>query len=350
MQQLLSKKDQQEVSSILVQTLANAPKGLQLITFTPASEDSCEYCEHLKELSSELAALSTGKISTKNVTFEESKELVEKYNVRRAPATVVTLVDGSASQGPAVKFYGLPSGHEFSALLEDIVDIAKRRPSALSAEAIEKMRRLKSKLHIQIFVTPNCPYCPRAIMTAHQLSIANPVMVDAEMIEVMEFPELSEKYSVLAVPKIVINENVEFGGSLPEFMFLSKIDEALSLGQDNESKISIQSSVPSVKPIVLSEATFSDAVKRYQLLVVDFWAPWCGPCRMVSPILEQLAGEYNGKVTFGKLNVDENPSVSEQFQVEGIPTIMIFKDGNMVDSMAGAYPKSFIESKIKTQI
>jgi glutaredoxin-like protein len=228
LQPLLGKKDQQEVTALLAQKLRNSSANLQLLVFTPAASDACEYCEPLKQLSSELAALSKGKISTKSVTLEESKGLAEKYNIRRAPATVLT-VDGSESREPAVKFYGIPSGYEFSALLQDIADVANRHPSALSAETIEKIRKLNSKVHIQVFVTPTCPYCPRAVRTAHQLSIANPEMVDAEMIESMEFPELAEKYSVMAVPKIVINDNVEFEGALPEQIFLSKIEEALSL-------------------------------------------------------------------------------------------------------------------------
>ncbi|HZW54912.1 MAG TPA: thioredoxin [Nitrososphaerales archaeon] len=117
------------------------------------------------------------------------------------------------------------------------------------------------------------------------------------------------------------------------------------------SKESNSGSRPLVtSPIELSEANFFDALKRHELLVVDFWAPWCGPCRMVSPVVEQLAREYAGKVTFGKLNVDENPNISSQYRVQGIPTILIFKNGRVVDGIVGAVPKSMIESKIRAQI
>ncbi len=85
-------------------------------------------------------------------------------------------------------------------------------------------------------------------------------------------------------------------------------------------------------------------------MVVDFWAAWCGPCRLVSPIIEQLAQQYAGKVTFGKLNVDENPMVSNTFQIQSIPTLLIFKNGQPVDGLVGAAPKQFIESKIKPHI
>ena len=99
------------------------------------------------------------------------------------------------------------------------------------------------------------------------------------------------------------------------------------------------------KPIPLTDATFSSEVARHPLMVVDFWASWCGPCKMVGPIIEELAAEYSGKVTFGKVNVDENPRTSENFGIQSIPTILVFKDGTPVDGVIGAVPKSQLVSK-----
>jgi glutaredoxin-like protein len=238
LQPLLSHKVRQQVSSIFGEKLAGVPGNIQLINFIPAREDACEYCAHLKQLTMEIMDLSNGKIAVKNVTFEESKKLSERYAVRRAPATVITTTNSySPSKDPAVKFYGFPGGHEFTALVEDVIDIANRHPSTLSDYAIEKIEKIVTGAHIQVFVTPTCPYCPRAVRVAHQLSIANPKMVDAEMIEALEFPELSKKYSVMAVPKIVINDIVEFQGALPESIFLSKVEEALSLGNVDVGKM-----------------------------------------------------------------------------------------------------------------
>jgi len=104
------------------------------------------------------------------------------------------------------------------------------------------------------------------------------------------------------------------------------------------------------KPIILSDATFSSEISKYPLMVVDFWAAWCGPCRMIAPIVEQLAKEYSGRVAFGKLNVDENPLTSNEFQVQSIPTLLIFRDGQPVDGIIGAAPKYQIESKLKAQL
>jgi thioredoxin 1 len=108
-----------------------------------------------------------------------------------------------------------------------------------------------------------------------------------------------------------------------------------------------QNTQASEKPVVLTDSNFSSEISKHSLVVVDFWAPWCGPCRMVGPIIEELAKDYAGKVTFGKLNVDDNPITANQFQVQSIPTILIFKNGQAIDGVLGAMPKSFLESKIK---
>ena len=104
------------------------------------------------------------------------------------------------------------------------------------------------------------------------------------------------------------------------------------------------------KPILLSDASFSSEISKYPLMVVDFWAAWCGPCRMVAPIIEQLAKEYAGRVAFGKLNVDENPLTSGEFEVQSIPTLLIFRNGEAVDGIVGAVPKYQIESRIKVHL
>ena len=100
-------------------------------------------------------------------------------------------------------------------------------------------------------------------------------------------------------------------------------------------------------PITLTDDTFYSTVQANELLIVDFWAPWCGPCRMVGPIIEQLAEEYSGKVTFGKMNVDENRKVPSTFRVMSIPTIVVFDHGKAVETLVGACSKSHIEAIFK---
>jgi thioredoxin 1 len=103
-------------------------------------------------------------------------------------------------------------------------------------------------------------------------------------------------------------------------------------------------------PLTITDSNFETTIKANPLVVVDFWAPWCGPCRMVGPIIEQLATEYVGKVTFAKMNVDENRMVPSSFQVMSIPTIIVFHHGQAVQRIVGAYPKTEIEATFKRYI
>ena len=92
--------------------------------------------------------------------------------------------------------------------------------------------------------------------------------------------------------------------------------------------------------LTLTQGNFKTEILDYQgVAMVDFWAPWCGPCRMVAPIIEELAKEYKNKVKIGKVNTDENLALSSQYQIMTIPTMLIFKDGKVVDTINGALPK-----------
>lgn len=104
------------------------------------------------------------------------------------------------------------------------------------------------------------------------------------------------------------------------------------------------------EPLVLTDSNFASEVTKYPIMLVDFWAPWCGPCRMVSPIVEQLSREYSGRVAFGKVNVDENQRIAASFGIQSIPTLMIFKGSKAVDVIIGAMPKAQIEMKLKQQL
>jgi thioredoxin 1 len=98
----------------------------------------------------------------------------------------------------------------------------------------------------------------------------------------------------------------------------------------------------------LTDATFEDEVIRSELpVVVDFWAPWCGPCRMIAPIMDELAGEHAGSVRFAKLNVDENPQTAAQFSVMSIPTLLLFKHGQVAHQIIGALPKNRLVQEIE---
>ncbi len=100
------------------------------------------------------------------------------------------------------------------------------------------------------------------------------------------------------------------------------------------------------KPITVTESTFADVIRRSRLVVIDCWAPWCAPCRYISPIIDELARKYAGRILFGKLNVDENPKITMQYDIMSIPTLLIFKDGALKDRVVGAIPKEVLEQRI----
>jgi thioredoxin 1 len=98
----------------------------------------------------------------------------------------------------------------------------------------------------------------------------------------------------------------------------------------------------------VKDATFKEEVLDSELpVLVDFWAPWCGPCRMVAPVVEEIAQQYEGKVKVVKLNTDDNPQVASQYGIRSIPTLMIFKEGQRVDMVVGAIPKTTLANTLE---
>jgi thioredoxin 1 len=104
------------------------------------------------------------------------------------------------------------------------------------------------------------------------------------------------------------------------------------------------------KAIVLNDANFDAAINSDKPVLVDFWAEWCGPCKMIGPVVEELANDYDGKAVIGKLNVDENPGVTARFGIRSIPTLLVFKGGQIVDKQVGAVPKSVLAQKLAAQV
>ena len=102
---------------------------------------------------------------------------------------------------------------------------------------------------------------------------------------------------------------------------------------------------------VATDANFKTEVEDSKLpTLVDFWAPWCGPCRAVGPVIEELAREYSGRIKVLKMNTDENPDVPTQHRIQGIPTVILFKDGRVVDQIVGAYPKRHFVDMIEKHL
>lgn len=104
------------------------------------------------------------------------------------------------------------------------------------------------------------------------------------------------------------------------------------------------------EPLNLEDTTFFQTINKFPIMLVDFWAPWCGPCRMMSPIIDQIGKDYLGKLVTGKINVDENPLIARQFSISSIPTLMLFKRGKEVNKIIGSVSKNKIDEMLKMHL
>ena len=104
------------------------------------------------------------------------------------------------------------------------------------------------------------------------------------------------------------------------------------------------------KALEISDSNFNEIVSKNSVVLVDFWAEWCGPCRMIAPMIEELANEYNGKALVGKLDVDNNQESSIKFGVRSIPTLLVFKNGELVDRHVGAVPKDTLSKSLDSNL
>jgi len=211
---LLDKETAEQVK----QELADLAGPVRLVMFTQKFE--CDYCAETRQLVEEVAALS-GQLTAKVYNFVTDKEKAEELGVDKIPAIAVV---GAEDYG--VRFYGIPSGYEFTSLLHAIRMVAAGK-AELSEEGMQALAEVTEPMHMQVFVTPTCPYCPMSVVLAHQMAIASQ-MVRADMVEATEFPHLAMKYQVMGVPRTVINETAHIEGAAPEPMVLEKLQGALA--------------------------------------------------------------------------------------------------------------------------
>jgi glutaredoxin-like protein len=197
----------------------NIESEVTLHMFT--QKDHCLLCNETLSLVKQVAAQSD-KVILDHCECDINSEQAIKWNIERHPAIVV---EGQAKG--IIRFFGIPSGYEFGSLIESIIMSGKSALPDLEPELIEEIQDIDKPLHLQVFTTPTCPYCPTAVLNAFKLAMLNE-NITADMVEATEFQELSMKYHVQGVPKTVINENFDVVGGVPPHMLMEKVREALA--------------------------------------------------------------------------------------------------------------------------
>ncbi|MCD6449037.1 MAG: thioredoxin family protein [Thermotogaceae bacterium] len=195
-------------------------KEVKILLFKSDDKSKCQYCDILLDIFNEVSEID-GRIKVEIFDAGEEKAAMEKYgiNENRIPAIAFLTGDG---EDKGVRYYGLPAGHEFSTVVQNIVSFSKGAKPDLSPASIEKLKQIDKPVEILVFVTPTCPYCPRAVLMAHEIAKTNE-NIQAAMVEAEEFPEWSMEHGVSAVPHIVINNETAFVGAYPEDMYVDYV-------------------------------------------------------------------------------------------------------------------------------
>ncbi|MGC9336322.1 MAG: protein disulfide oxidoreductase [Anaerolineae bacterium] len=216
---LISEKDAEHLRKEFESELESPVK---LVLFT--QEHECQFCAETHQIVEEVAALSE-EITAEIYDFVAHEATAELYGIDKIPAIAILRSEDGEDRDYGIRFYGIPSGYEFTSIIEDIMDVSKGQ-SGLQPRTREALAKIQEPVHFQVFVTPTCPYCPQAVRQAHQFAIESD-HIRADMVEAIEFPHLANKYAVYGVPRTVINETVHQEGAVPEPLMLAKLLEAL---------------------------------------------------------------------------------------------------------------------------
>lgn len=191
------------------------------VYFFGTQDQNCEYCADTQQLIEEVSALSD-KIDFKTYDVKSDADVAAKYHVEKTPMTVIARKQDGEVVDYGIRYAGIPAGHEFSSLIHTLTLVASGE-SGLSDETKKELAALDKDIRLQVFVTPTCPYCPQAVILAHQMAMQSP-RITAEMVEAQEFPVLSMQYGVSGVPHTIINEGAgELVGAAPEQMLMDHI-------------------------------------------------------------------------------------------------------------------------------
>ena len=203
---------------------AALPNPVTLALFGRSAEP-CGSCDDVQVLAGELASISNGRVIVETHDLDVDPGVATLYGIDKVPAVAV-LGGESGRRDFGIRFFGTPVGYEFATLLEDI-RMASAGAADLAPRTVEALSRLESPLHLQVFVTPTCPYCPRAVLLAHKMAVVSE-LVTADAVDASEFPELADRYHVHGVPRTVANGIVHVEGAVPEAMLMRELADLIA--------------------------------------------------------------------------------------------------------------------------
>jgi len=325
-------------------------EDVDIIVFTREiilSGDDPEYARFSIEMVKELTQINK-KIKAEYLSLGD--ELARELDLSFSP----TIVLGHNS-GYSIQYWGVPAGQIASTLVETI-SLVSQKKSGLDHSMKEKIEHIDKKSLIETYYSLDSPASSQAVLLSHRIAIELPGKIISRALEVEEAIKNARISEIPNLPFILINENQDsvLSGLISEEKLIYQLilhgssnkETILAQMEEEEKRKKTLMDNPDY-PVVLTSSNFDEAIQKYPLLVIDCWAEWCAPCLMVHPIIENLAKKYKGKMVFAKLNIDQNREIAERFSIMSIPTLLVFKNGQNVDSIIGAMPQDVLEEKMK---
>ena len=241
----------------------------------------------------------------------------------------------------------------------ETITLVSQRKSGLNENLREKLKNSDKDVLIETFFSLDSSASSQAILLGNRIAIELPGRILSCSIEVNEAAEKAKILSIRSLPSVFINENQEslISGLITEEKLIYQLilhgasnkEAILAQLEEEEKKKKILAQSPDY-PVILYTTNFDEAIKKYTNLVIDCWAEWCAPCRMVHPIIENLATKHKGKIAFAKLDINQNREIAERFSIMSIPTLLVFKNGQNVNSILGAQLENVLEEKIRNYL
>jgi thioredoxin 1 len=309
-------------------------------------DENPQYAQFSKELVRELSQINN-KIKAEYLSLGD--ETAKELDLSFSPTIVI-----GKNNGYSIQYWGVLAGQVASALI-DTLSLVSQRKSGLHKSLREKLKSIDKNVLIETYFNLDSPVSSQAVFLSNRIAIELPDRIISRSIEVEEAVKMAKISNIPGLPFVLINGNQDslISGLISEEKLIYQLilhgssnkDAILAKMEEEEKKKKMLVDSPDY-PVILTTSNFDEAVKKYSFLVVDCWAEWCAPCLMVHPIIENLAKKYKGKIAFAKLDIDQNKEIAERFSIMSIPNLLVFKNGQNIDSIVGAMPQNVLEEKI----